>query len=448
MGAILATLRGFRRRHQTSSSSSSSSSPSSTLAPVTRPDAQPTNPPHSSPTPMPVAVSTSPTPLAPTSQSKPISITYSVDGCPSTTETFDYLIVACDPRGVPVSDRTSTEQDVVDSLVSYTFRTSLFKAKRPAKPQLDVDGERSEIPNYAVRFNPAAQLKMDGSIYGFRDEVFARRLEPSSSGVSWCMSYQLEGAALYGRDETEVARVLDGRRDAAISSGREEDAWVDFKPEGAVEEDALVDYFPHFEMGDLERELPWIVRDAQGEKQTFYVASFTCFESVLHCYLYGERLMDKMGKVVKEGRFPVDKNAKFAVLGAGPSGLLFASQQLAKKGYDNFKIFERTDRFGGKCLTYRKKAPADPEDTPKSNYIPCELGTCYLSPAYEPMFDLFEEYDAGKIMSLERGTSRFRGIVDAKVAKTQEEKENGVDYDRWIRELGDIPFVCLLTLYC
>lgn len=106
---------------------------------------------------------------------QPISITYTVDNS-TKTETFDFLIVACDPRWLrdALQDRTEFEDHVIDSLKSFTFRTSLFKAKRPDRPQApidDPDGARTNTPNYAVRFNPGVVEHQDGRPYGFRDEV-------------------------------------------------------------------------------------------------------------------------------------------------------------------------------------------------------------------------------------------------------------------------------------
>jgi NAD(P)-binding Rossmann-like domain len=366
----------------------------------------------------------------------PVTITYALDADATRTEAFDYLIVACDPRGLAIDDPTALEARVKEALTSFTFHTSLFKADRPG-----MDAARG--PSYASRFNPSALEKMDGSPYAFRDEVFAHDpvLKADKTGKTWCVLYQLEGKPLIGRKREEVRKELNKVRDKTIADGGIVDGggdgqtWIDWKPDGSEkpqpEEDTLVDYFAHFDDKELDEGLPWAIRDAQGEKNTFYVASFTCFESVLHCYLYEEQLMDPKGRVVKEGIFPADKTKSFAVVGAGPSGLLFATQHLLKKGYANFKIFEASDRFGGKTFTYRRKAPGDGSE------VPCELGTCFLSPAYEPMWWLFEEYDAGKIISLDRDSNLFQSVIDKDEAKTPEEKCDGVEYRAWtVRKNG------------
>ncbi len=44
----------------------------------------------------------------------------------------------------------------------------------------------------------------------------------------------------------------------------------------------------------------------------------------------------------------MDKNIRIAIIGGGPAGLS-AGMYLEKKGYENYTIFERLDRVGGKC---------------------------------------------------------------------------------------------------
>lgn len=365
----------------------------------------------------------------------PITITHTTPASPTAlTSSFDLLVIACDPRELPLSARTALEARVNAALHSFTFRTSLYKARRPETPQLPAP--RRDVPNYSVRFNPLALSPMRGDVYGFRDEVMARDplYRPSPNGLTWLTTYQIDRQSLLGRDPAEVARALDAIRDQQVADPHVR--WIDFRPENTPaqnkdqgkdqpEEALLVDYFPHFHADALSDGLPWLVRDAQGENATLYVSSFTCFEAVLQIYLYQEMLMKGgVGKV--DQSLPKDKGARIAVVGAGPAGLLFASQHLLKNGYDNFTIFEASDRFGGKTRTVRREAPAEP-----GREVPCELGTCYLSLAYEPMWHLFDEYDAGEVVALDKDTNQFRSIVDNDVAKNDEERENGVEYGDW-----------------
>ena len=52
----------------------------------------------------------------------------------------------------------------------------------------------------------------------------------------------------------------------------------------------------------------------------------------------------------------MDKNVRVAIIGGGPAGLS-AGMYLEKKGYDNYVIYEKADRVGGKCWspTYKGK---------------------------------------------------------------------------------------------
>jgi hypothetical protein len=53
------------------------------------------------------------------------------------------------------------------------------------------------------------------------------------------------------------------------------------------------------------------------------------------------------------------------------------------------------------------------------------------------MWWLFEEYDAGKVFSLDRDSNVFQSIIDKDKAKTPEEKRDGVEYGAWtVRKNG------------
>ncbi len=358
----------------------------------------------------------------------PVSITYTTsDGGNPQTEEFDFVVVACDPRGLKITDRTDFEEEIIRRLTSHTFKTSLLFANRPNRDEtVPVGGTPNGPPqtNYAVRFDPVTLERMDGGVYGFRDEIMARDTEfqPSHTKTTWTVVYQLAGVPLIGKDRAAVKEAMNLNRDKALKT----DKWIDWDPANEVPaKELLVDYFGHFLQDGLRDKLPWKIVDEQGKNKTLYVASFTCFESVLHCYLYQNMLMARSD--VRD-RFPKKKNARIAVIGAGPSGLLFASQHLVAKGYKNFKIFEASDRYGGKTETQYQQIPGREED---GGTVPCELGTCYLSPAYFPLYSLFEKYNAGKVVALDRDSNAFRSIIDPDIAENEQEKMDGVEYGAW-----------------
>jgi NAD(P)-binding Rossmann-like domain len=395
---------------------------------------------------------------APPAAARPVRITYTLGpaGSAPVTEEFDFLVVACDPRALNIADCTDLENEVKAQLRSFTFFTSLFSATRPNHAEISSanPAQRAHVPNYAVRFHPQSLEAMTGQMYAFRDEVMVReRNTPDVTGKTFVVTYQLDGRPLLGRSPEQARQEYTSVRDATLATAKEETekgryGWIDFNPLShlsdngsgfAPDETQLADYFPHFAGQGLSASLPWAIRESQGDNSTLYVSSFTCFESVLHCYLYGEWLMRDDGKVMRD-KFPKDRNARIAICGAGPSGLLFASQHLLKKGYTNFTIFESTDRYGGKTLTIRKRAPGS------GRTIPCELGTCYLSASYAPMMHLFKDYDAGTIEVLD-AVPTAQAIYDPQIAQSEEEHEDGIPIQTWVLRKNDTnPLVAEVEL--
>lgn len=343
-----------------------------------------------------------------------IQLTYQSGSGERKTEGFDYLVVACDPRAVRIEDTTELEREVKSALNSFSFKTTLFSVDRPKNAK------------YAVRFDPEALSDMNGRPHGFRDEVFARspQRQPDKTGKTFCTTYQLTKKSLLSGDAClplqQRYASINGDLNRLMNDSFLGDCkvpWVDWTKDVTREEEEsmLVDYFPHFTAGHLRAKLPWRIRDNQGEKNTIYVSSFTCFESVLHCYLYQDRLMNPK----KPEGFPTDRSKKIAVIGAGPSGLLFASQHLVPNGFKNVTIFEKSGVIGGKTRTVTRTAPGD-----SSSSIPCELGTCYLSPAYEPMLWMFEP---GEVVALDRGSDEFRSAFDPSIS----ERAEGIEFSQW-----------------
>lgn len=370
-----------------------------------------------------------------------VTIDYKLNG-QTASRTFDYVIIACDPRALNVVDRTVHEQEVYSKLTSHTFHTTLWEATRPNRTETEVPGISSvgdPTVNFAVRFDPDSLDKMDGSVYGFRDEVMARDedFQPNKSKSTWTVSYQLKGTPLLGKNPEEEKKSFNDKRKADIK----DNIYIDWTPckwtESPPTEDSdpvedasfMVDYFPHFDSDGLAAGLPWTIWDNMGNGKTLYVASFTCFESVLHCFLCMKKLIRRMknDSDFKE-RLP-KKDDRIAVIGAGPSGLLFASQFLINQGYANFQIFEKEDRYGGKTNTVERPIASDSED---KNVI-CEMGTCYLSPAYFPLYTLFQKYDIQLPTALDGGSNKFRSIIEShrNIAITKQEQDDGVEFNKW-----------------
>ena len=168
-------------------------------------------------------------------------------------------------------------------------------------------------------------------------------------------------------------------------------------------------YFNHFSAANLAGGLPWRWLGLQGRDKTLHVHASTCFESVLHCWSYIQLLM-KTQHAVKS--LPSDKGALIVIIGAGVSGLLFA-HELHKLRYTNVLLLEKSDRYGGK--THSLRVP-DGSTRPLTATTICELGTCYMSPAYDEMVQALAAFTVGNERFVcapegERGMVDDRGIV-------------------------------------
>mmetsp|Transcript_4496 Transcript_4496/g.10458 ORF Transcript_4496/g.10458 Transcript_4496/m.10458 type:complete len:549 (+) Transcript_4496:69-1715(+) len=341
------------------------------------------------------------------------------------TQVFELLVVACDPRDLTIENRTDLEKRVNDALTSFVFKTSLFSAKR-----------NNEDP-YAVRFHPARLDRGDGSVYGFRDEVRARvnakvlEEEPKEPNNTLVVAYQFSNQP-FPRNASDLKKEV-ARLDGLVEEAFESEPWL--KPVTREKKlDGLhADYFPHFENPALEEGLPWQILESQGSNSTLYTSSFCSFESVVHIFEYLEMLM---ANIFISESLPKAMDAPILIVGAGPAGLLSA-RKLKKMGYTNITILEKSDRFGGKTKTVKKEITLA---SGAKATIPCELGTCYLSPGYDSVLHLFEEYDAGRNFVLDsRGDRPLRAIVDVDLARDDEEKATGINMGEWIdRKSGSL----------
>ena len=75
----------------------------------------------------------------------------------------------------------------------------------------------------------------------------------------------------------------------------------------------------------------------------------------------------------------IDKEHKIAVIGAGPAGIHMASL-LKKRGFNNVTVLEKTDRIGGKSLTFQNEG------------VPHEMGTCFMHNGYHRIKKLVHAY--------------------------------------------------------
>ena len=331
-------------------------------------------------------------------------VQYSKGGGPVVRIEPELLVIACDPRSlVGKIDYSSDERKIFAALENFTFFTTCLQVL-PNKKQ-----------DRVVVLDPAICSKMEGLVHGYRNETAKQwGLPQANSQTSNLVTvYQMVKA---GSPITKAELELKLRDFLAAPP-----KWFPFKPNQykvvSVREQQPKGtshpainpldspYFNHFSASNLAGGLPWRWLGLQGRDRTLYVHASTCFESVLHCWSYIQLLLKT--NAVKS--LPRDKGALIVIIGAGVSGLLFA-HELRKLRYSNVLLLEKSDRYGGKTLSLRVP---DGSTRPLTATTICELGTCYMSPAYDDMVQALAPFTLGN----ERfacAPGAERGMVDDK----------------------------------
>lgn len=316
----------------------------------------------------------------------PVKISYSKQ-TKSATKIYDLMVVACDPRNLQkVCNFDQEELKIFSQLQNFTFHTTLMTVKL-TKPQ-----------QHGVIFAPSPLESMKGSVYGFRNES-AKRFGLKLSNTmqeNLVTVYQLLGPTAQPYTPDQFAAIL-AKELPALD-------WWPFGTNYTIKDSVTTPYFDHFSQSNLQAGLPWEFLNLQGNHGTLYVHASTCFESALDCWGYENMLLES--KTISEKALPANKTAPIAIIGAGVSGLLMAVK-LKRLGYTNIDILESTDRYGGKTHTIKMDGPYPPGHN-EPTY--CELGTCYMSPAYAPMIQDLKMYlDGNQQISFGQGNG-FRAI--------------------------------------
>ena len=321
---------------------------------------------------------------------QPVKIEYSVGG-EKHEEEFDAVMIACQPVQLEGAMKfTALEKASFDLLRNSWFFTTLVRANKPATEK---EQRLSEWGNW--------DEALSGNIQGRREEFNARNpgpYIPDDVAKTYYTVYQQKENPAPPKTVEELQAELEKIRDETLKD-KNNNFFLD-QPE-YVGTPWMSTYFPHFDSAHIEH--VWKMYNLQGFNSTFYIASAMCFESVLHVYEYGRLLAAKF-----RDAFSPDK--KIAIIGAGPAGLLWSSMYLSD--YKNITILEKSDRYGGKTRTEHHKL-SDGTD------VVCELGTCYLSAAYQHMVEDFkkagffkdsEEIGLGKY-NLIRGHKEWRKVI-------------------------------------
>jgi hypothetical protein len=314
-------------------------------------------------------------------------VQYSKSGGAAVRVEPELLVIACDPRSlIGKIDYSSDERQIFAALRNFTFFTTCLQLVP------------NKVQDRVVVLDAAICSKMEGLVHGYRNEtakqwglVQANQKRPPNLVTV----YQIVKAGSFPTKselELKLREFLSAPpkwwpfkpNDYKIVSVREQ------QPKG-TSHPAInpldSPYFNHFSATDLAAGLPWRWLDLQGRNKTIYVHASTCFESVLHCWSYIQLLMET--NAIKS--LPSDKGALIVIIGAGVSGLLFA-HELHKLQYTNVLLLEKSDRYGGKSvsLTVPDGGPSRPLAR-----TTCELGTCYMSPAYDEMVQALAAFTVG-----------------------------------------------------
>jgi hypothetical protein len=354
----------------------------------------------------PAAVGTA---AAPASDPTPISLKYSVGG-KTTQKDYALLVIACEPRSlVGICDYTSEELATFQQFHNYTFHTTLMKVKTPSQAQ-----------DHAVVFAPASLDRMDGSVYAYRNESAKKfGLKPANGMAENLVAiYQLAKSPTMTADQFQTL----------LLNQLKSSSWWPFGQDFEILDTVTTPYFDRFEASSLEKGLPWEILERQGQRHTLLVHASACFESALHCWTYANLL--ESVPAAKQA-LPKNLSSPIVVLGAGVSGILFAAK-LKWLGYTHIDILENTDRYGGKTHTLIEDGPYPPNSHEKTV---CELGTCYLSPAYAPMVNFLQQHGVLKgndQIDFTQGDPSFRGIVTAGELPPSFNAPAVMDYSKYV----------------
>ena len=322
----------------------------------------------------------------------PVSITYKVGNVTKTYNDVELLVVACDPRNlIPVCNYTPAERYVFDRLSNFTYHTTLLRVKR--------NNVRSD---YGVIFSADAMDRMNGQVYVFRNET----VKTFGFDAANSMSENLVTVYQINTSPWPAAKF-----EAYLKQQLQTIWWWPYGRTYGTDYEILTSvttpYFDHFTLAQLtaDNSLPWDLLNLQGQHRTLYVHASACFESILQCWQYANMLLDNSLVTL-----PQNRNAHIVILGAGASGILFANR-LRDLNYTNVEILEVTDRSDGKIHTIKMNGPYPPGNN-QPTY--CELGACYLSPAYDDFVTYLKPFLTGNSripVASNAEADQFRGIV-------------------------------------
>jgi hypothetical protein len=337
------------------------------------------------------------------SAAQPVKVTYTRQSGSATTIGCDLLVVACDPSSLlfarselpVVMPPTRAEFEIFAAQKNFIIQTTLLSVPAPRGGSA-----------YGVILDAATVRQMNGDVAGFRNESAKQYTLAGANGLSenYLVVYQYwspdSGTPVPTQDD------LLGRLRRQLSDPQQL-PWWPYGPTYTVHDVLYSNYFHQFDKRGIEAKLPWKLLGIQGASRTAYVSASTCFESVLQCWQYQDLLWPP-GRP-RPSWLPEAKDAPIVIVGAGVSGLLFANR-LRNGGYTAVRLLEQDpEHIGGKTHTVAMPTSGRDETTV------CELGTCYMSPAYNELVQYLSPFTTGnraKGFEVRPGVpGNFRGMV-------------------------------------
>ena len=191
---------------------------------------------------------------APLTAPGPITVSFNRMGGLKETHSYDLLIVACDPRHLKL-DVDAAEKAVFSALQNFRIHCTILEVTNPPTP----------VP-YGIVLAPGVVEKMDGSIYGFRNEtakqydlVTARGMEKNLVAVYQLYDpWKIAGNPEYPPDwfRTKLGKEL--KKLPGLK-------WWPYGPDVNVITDYTTDYFDHFSAEDVGKGLPWTYLDQASD---------------------------------------------------------------------------------------------------------------------------------------------------------------------------------------
>jgi len=308
----------------------------------------------------------------------------------SSLEHFHTVVVACDPRALRgLLEFTDAEASIVNQLYDSVFCTHL----------LEVPNDKHGPGIYADICVPSVIESNEGRLHAYRNEL--RRLMSNEQSARYSKAYIVTYQIWEPRPSSEIKEPPTSEQFTQwLTEDIERSSWFPWKQFQIINR-FRSHYFLRFRPHAL-RTAPWEILRFNGNNHTIYVHAFTAFESILHIFHYIETLFQR--EQVRQS-LPRNKSTPIAIIGAGPSGLL-AARKLRLMGYENLTILEKDARYGGKTLTVPITLPED------GHQIYCEMGTCYLSPAYKPLIEALGIKEQVFNLGGSYYDRTFRGIFD------------------------------------